>query len=109
MDRQINRQINRPTEDRERTADRLMDIWRARWTDAQTERQTDRLIIKMNGASRFLDHENIVLDTNIIILCAFVQKLWPKTCFCTMAANIMHPYLANIQTAKNFGIGQDLS
>ena len=82
-----------------------MDIWRARWTDGQT----DRLIIKMNGASIFLDHENIVLDTKIIILCAFVQNLWPKPCFCTMAANIMHPYSANIQTAKNFGIGQDIS
>ena len=43
--------------------------------DRQTDRQTDRLIIKMNGASRFPDHENIVLDTKIIILCALVQKL----------------------------------
>ena len=80
-----------------------------RRTDRQTDIQTDRLIIKMNGASRLLDHENIVLDTKIIILCAFVQNLWPKTCFCTMATNIMHPNLANIQTTKNFGIGQVLS
>ena len=63
----------------------------------------------MKGAIWLLDSKNIVLDTRIIILCALVQKLWPKTCFREMVANIMHPYLANRQTAKDMGIDQDLS
>ena len=36
---------------------------------------------EMNGTIRFLDPQNIVLDTKIIILCALVQELWPKTHF----------------------------
>ena len=36
---------------------------------------------EMNGAIWFLDPENMVLDTKIIILSALVQKLWPKTHF----------------------------
>ena len=36
---------------------------------------------EMNGTIWFLDPENMVLDTKIIILSALVQKLWPKTCF----------------------------
>ena len=66
------------------------------WMDGWTDRHTDRPIIKMNGSNRFLDSENIILGTRIIILRGLVQKLWPKTSFCTMAANIMHPYLATI-------------
>ena len=34
-----------------------------------------------NGTIWFLDPENIVLDTKIIILSTLVQKLWPKTRF----------------------------
>ena len=66
-------------------------------------------MIKMNSANWFLDPENVVQDTKIIILCVLVQKLWLKTCFCKMTANIMHPYLANMQTAKDLVIDQDLS
>ena len=58
----------------------------------------------MNGAIWFYDPQNIVLETKIIILCALDQKLCPKTYFCKMAVNIMHPYLANKQTAKDLGI-----
>ena len=36
---------------------------------------------EMNGTIWFLDPENMVLDTKIIILSALVQKLWPKTRF----------------------------
>ena len=64
-----------------------MNRWTDRWTDRWTSRQTDRLIIDMDGVNRFLDLENIVLDAKIIILCALVQKLWPKTSFCTMEGN----------------------
>ena len=72
--------------------------------------QTDRQIIKVNGANWLCDPENIyiVLDTTIIILCALAQNLWPKTSCCTMATNIMHPKLANMQTAMNLGIDQNL-
>ena len=80
-----------------------------RQADRQTDRQTKRPVIKMNSANRFLDPENIVQDTKIIILCASVQKLWCKTCFCKMVESITHPYLANMQTAKELVIDQDLS
>ena len=66
-------------------------------------------MIKMNSANWFLDPENIVQDTKIIILCASIQKLWCKMYFCKMAESIMHPYLANMQTAKELVIDQDLS
>ena len=46
---------------------------------------------EMNGTIRFLDPENLVLDTKIIILSALVQKLWPKTRFRKMAENITYP------------------
>ena len=36
---------------------------------------------EMNDTIWFLDPENMVLDTKIIILSALVQKLWPKTRF----------------------------
>ena len=42
------------------------------------DRRTDRLIIKMNGASRFLDHENIVPDTKIIIYMLSFKSYGPK-------------------------------
>ena len=60
---------------------------------------------EINGTIWFLDPKNI----KIIILSALVKKLWPKTCFCKMAAIIMHPYLANMQTAKDLVIDQDQS
>ena len=41
---------------------------------------------EMNGTIWFLDPQNIVLDTKIIILCALVQELWPKTHFAIDAA-----------------------
>ena len=63
----------------------------------------------MNGAIWFFDPQYIVLNTKIIILWALVQKLWRKICFYKLAANIMHPYLAKMQTAKDLGIGHDLS
>ena len=44
-----------------------------------------------NSAIWFLDAKNIVLDTLIVILCALVQKLWPKTHFCEMVENITYP------------------
>ena len=78
-------------------------------TGRQTDRQTERPMIKMNSANWFLDPENIVQDTKIIILSALVQKLWCKTCFCKMAESIMYPYLVNMQTAKDLVIDQDLS
>ena len=63
----------------------------------------------MKCAIWLFDPKNIVLDIRIIILCPLVQKLWPKTCFREMAVNIMHPYLANKQIAKDVGIDQYLS
>ena len=74
--------------------------------DRQTAGHTDH---QNEWRQIFLDPENIVVGTKIIILCALVQKLWSQACFCAMSANIMHLYLANIQTAKNSEIGQDLS
>ena len=71
---------------------REMDRRELRWNDRRTDGQT----AKTKGAIWFLDAQSIVLDTKIIILCALAQTLWPQTCFCKMAANIMHPYLANI-------------
>ena len=46
---------------------------------------------KWTGAVRFLDPKIIVWDTKIIILCASVQELCPKTHFHEMAENIMYP------------------
>ena len=46
---------------------------------------------EMNSTIRFFDPQNIVLDTKIIILCALVQKLSPKTHFCEMMENITYP------------------
>ena len=78
--------------------------------DGGTDRQTDRPMIKLNSANWLIDPDNIAQNTKIIILCDLVKiKLWPKTCFCKMAGNIMYPYLANMQTAKELVIDQDLS
>ena len=46
---------------------------------------------EMNSTIRYFDTQNIVLDTKIIILCALVQKLWPKTHFCEITENITYP------------------
>ena len=37
------------------------------------------------------------LDTKIVILSAIVQKLWSKTSFCQLVANITHWYTSHAQ------------
>ena len=43
---------------------------------------------KTNSTIRFLDLKNIDLDTKIVMLHALVPKLWSKTSFCIMVANV---------------------
>ena len=50
---------------------------------------------------RFIDLENIYLDVKIIILCALLSKLWSKTSFCIMAANVTHSRTSHVQTAQD--------
>ena len=45
-------------------------------------------MVKTNRNMRFFDLKNIDLDTKIVILSALVQKLWSKTSFCIMVANV---------------------
>ena len=42
------------------------------------------------------------LDTEIVILSALVQKLWSKTSFCLMVANVMCSSMSHIQIAHFF-------
>ena len=50
---------------------------------------------------RFIDLENIYLDVKIIILCALLSKLWSKTSFCIMAANVTRSRTSHVQTAQD--------
>ena len=56
---------------------------------------------KTNGTMRFIDLENIYLDVKIIILCALLSKLWSKTSFCIMAANVTRSRTSHVQTAQD--------
>ena len=42
------------------------------------------------------------LDTKVVILSAFVQKLWLKTYFCKMVATVMRSGTSHVQTAQDF-------
>ena len=57
-----------------------------------------------NGTIRFLDVKNIDLDAKIIVISALVQKLWSKTSFCIMVANVTHSCMSHIQTAQDIFI-----
>ena len=50
---------------------------------------------------KFIDLENIYLDVKIIILCALLSKLWSKTSFCIMAANVTRSRTSHVQTAQD--------
>ena len=56
---------------------------------------------KSSETIRFLYLKNIDLDTKMIILSALVQKLWSKTSFCIMLANVTRSGMSHIQTAQN--------
>ena len=65
-----------------------------------------------NSTIGFLDLQNINLDAKIIVISAFVQKLWSKTSFCIMVANVTCLCMSHIQTAQDIFIllkGPDLS
>ena len=56
--------------------------------------------------------KTLYLDAKIVILSALVQKLWSKTSFCIMMANITCACMSYIQTAHdifNLLKGPDLS
>ena len=42
--------------------------------------------------------KNIDLDTKIVILSTLVQKLWLKTDYCKMVANVTHSGTSHVQT-----------
>ena len=61
---------------------------------------------KTNGTIRFLDLENMLMhidakkiEAKIIILSALLRKLWPKTSFCIMVANVKRLRMSHVQTA----------
>ena len=56
---------------------------------------------KQNGTIGFLYLKNIDLDAKIIVISALVQKLWSKTSFCIMVANVTHSCMSHIQTTQD--------
>ena len=48
-----------------------------------------------------LDLKNIDLDEKIIVISALVQRLWLKTFFCIMVANVTHSCMSHIQIAQD--------
>ena len=53
--------------------------------------------------SEFLDLKTIDLDAKIVIS-ALVQKLWSKTSFCIMVANVTRSCMSQIPTAQDIFI-----
>ena len=51
-----------------------------------------------------LTQKNIDLDAKIIVISALVQKLWSKTSFCIMVANVTHLCMSHIQTTQDIFI-----
>ena len=43
----------------------------------------------------------MVLDAKIVILSALVRKIWSKTSFCIMVANVMRSRMSHIQIAQD--------
>ena len=43
----------------------------------------------------------IYLDAKIVILSALVRKLWSKTSFCLMVANVTRSRTSHVQTAQD--------
>ena len=60
-----------------------------------------KVIEQNNGTIAFLDLKNIVLDTEIVTLSPLVQKLWSKTSFCIMVANIMRLCTLQVQITQD--------
>ena len=60
-----------------------------------------KVIGKINGTIGFLDLKNIDLDTKIVILSVLVQKLWSKTSFCIMVANVARSRTSHVQIAQD--------
>ena len=48
-----------------------------------------------------LTSKTVDLDTQIVILSALVHKLWSKTSFCIIVANIMHSCTSHIQAGQD--------
>ena len=48
--------------------------------------------------------KNIDLDAKIIVISALVQKLWSKTSFCIMVANVTRSCMSHIQTVQDIFI-----
>ena len=60
--------------------------------------ERSRSYVELNGTIRFLDLKHTDLDTQNVILSAVVQKLWSKTYFCKMVADVTHSGTSHIQT-----------
>ena len=63
--------------------------------------ERSRSYFKTNGTIRLFDLKNIDLEAKLIVLSALVQKLWSKTSFCIMVANIMNLLTSHIQIAQD--------
>ena len=57
--------------------------------------------LETSGTIGFLDLTKIVLDTKIVILSSLFQKLWSKTSFCIMVANIMCSLASHVQITQD--------
>ena len=64
---------------------------------------TKRTYVYISGTIGFLDLKNIDLDAKIVIS-TVVQKLWSKTSFRIMVANVAHSCMLHIQTAQDIFI-----
>ena len=60
-----------------------------------------KVIGQTNGTIRFLDLKNIYLDAKIVISSVLVRKLWSKTSFCIMVANVTRLHTSHIQIAHD--------
>ena len=58
-------------------------------------------MVKTNDTIRFVDLKNIDIDAKIVILSALVQKLWSKTSFCIIVANITRSHTSHVQTTQD--------
>ena len=61
-----------------------------------------KVIGQTNGTIRFLDLKSIYVDAKIVILSALVRKLWSKTSFYTMVANVTRLSTSHLHMLKKF-------
>ena len=75
----------------------ITKIWPKMWFRKGHNLERSRSLVKRNGTIGFLDLKSIDLDAKIVIVSALVQKLWCKTSFWIMMANVTR----NVQIAQD--------